>query len=105
MNDTLRLTVTTPTKVLVEADNVLSVRAEDQTGSFGVLPGHADLLTALTPCVLYWTTDNLTASYCAVRGGVFSVSDGRTVGVACREGVVSASLKDLEEKVRAARAE
>jgi len=105
MAETLRLTVTTPAKVLVEAHNVVSVRAEDESGSFGILPGHADLLTVLIPCVLHWTADDGAASFCAVRGGVFTVSGGRNVGVACREGVVSDSLDDLEAKVRAVRAQ
>ena len=103
MPDALHLTVTTPTKVLVDADDVLSVQAEDETGSFGVLPGHADFLTALAPCVVHWTANDGLERFCAVRGGVFAVSAGRNVGVACREGVVSASLSDLESKVREAR--
>jgi len=105
MSKTLHLTVTTPAQVLVEADNVVAVRAEDQSGSFGVLPGHADLLTVLIPSVVRWRTADGATGYCAVRGGVFTVSQGRRVAVACREGVVSASLDDLEAKVRAARAQ
>jgi F-type H+-transporting ATPase subunit epsilon len=105
MPERLRLTVTTPAKVLVQADNVVSVRAEDESGSFGILPGHADLLTVLIPCVVHWTVENGAASFCAVRGGVFTVSGGDNVGIACREGVVSDSLADLEAKVSAVRAQ
>jgi F-type H+-transporting ATPase subunit epsilon len=104
MTRSLHLIVTTPAKVLVEADNVVSVRAEDQSGSFGILPGHADLLTVLTPSVVQWRGADGATSFCAVRGGVFTVSAGRNVAVACREGVVSDSLQDLEAKVRAVRA-
>ena len=39
------------------------------------------------------------------RGGVFTVSAGRDVAVACREGVVGDSLEDLEAKVRTVRAQ
>jgi len=105
MNKTLHLTVTTPGKVLVDADNVVSVRAEDQSGSFGILPGHADLLTVLTSSVLRWRTADGATSFCAVRGGVFTVSAGHNVAVACREGVVSDSLENLEAVVRAERAQ
>jgi F-type H+-transporting ATPase subunit epsilon len=105
MTRSLHLIVTTPAKVLVEADNVVSVRAEDQSGSFGILPGHADLLTVLTPSVVQWRAADGATSFCAVRGGVFTVSAGRNVAVACREGVVSDSLQDLEAKVRAVRAQ
>ena len=48
----LHLTIATPAAVLVDADGVASLRAEDESGAFGVLPGHADLLTVLPPSVL-----------------------------------------------------
>jgi F-type H+-transporting ATPase subunit epsilon len=104
MNKALHLTITTPAQILVASDNVLAVRAEDQSGSFGVLPGHADLLTALLPSVVRWRTVDGVARFCAVRGGVFAVSGGCNVSVACREGVVGDSLDDLEAKVRTVRA-
>jgi F-type H+-transporting ATPase subunit epsilon len=105
MTRSLHLIVTTPTKVLAEADNVVSVRAEDESGSFGILPGHSYLLTVLTPSVVHWRGADGATSFCAVRGGVFTVSAGRNVALACREGVVSDSLQDLEAKVRAVRAQ
>ena len=105
MSGTLHLTVTTPSQILVASDNVVAVRAEDQSGSFGILPGHADLLTVLVPSVLHWRTGDGAARFCAVRGGVFTVASGRDVAVACREGVVGDSLDDLEAKVRAVRAQ
>jgi len=104
MSGTLHLTVTTPAQVLAESDNVVAVRVEDPSGSFGVLPGHADLLTVLVPSVVRWRTADGAARFCAVRGGVFTVSAGRNVAVACREGIVGASLEDLEAKVHTVRA-
>ena len=105
MSAALYLTVTTPSQILVESDDVVAVRAEDQSGSFGILPGHADLLTVLVPSVLRWRTADGAARYCAVRGGVFTVAAGRDIAVACREGVVGDSLEDLEAKVRTVRAQ
>jgi F-type H+-transporting ATPase subunit epsilon len=104
MNKTLHLTITTPAQILAASDNVVAVRVEDQSGSLGVLPGHADLLTALIPSVVRWRTADGAACFCAVRGGVFAVSSGRNVSVACREGVVGDSLDELEAKVRTVRA-
>jgi F-type H+-transporting ATPase subunit epsilon len=75
------------------------------SGSFGILPGHADLLTVLVPSVLRWRTADGAARFCAVRGGVFTVASGRDVAVACRGGVVGDSLGELEAKVRAVRAQ
>jgi F-type H+-transporting ATPase subunit epsilon len=105
MSAALHLTITTPSQILVESDDVVAVRAEDQSGSFGILPGHADLLTVLVPSVLRWRTADGAARYCAVRGGVFTVAAGRDIAVACREGVVGDSLEDLEAKVRTVRAQ
>jgi len=64
MSETLHLTVTTPSQILVESDNVAAVRAEDQSGSFGILPGHADLLTVLVPSVLRWRTTEWRCALC-----------------------------------------
>ena len=105
MSGTLHLTVTTPGQILVDSGDVAAVRAEDQSGSFGILPGHADLLTVLVASVLRWRTADGTTRFCAVHGGVFTVSAGCNVAVACREGVVGDSLENLEAKVRTVRAE
>ena len=105
MNGTLHLTITTPSQILVKSDDVVAVRAEDESGSFGILPGHSDLLTVLVPSVLRWRTTDGAARFCAVRGGVFTVASGRDVAVACRGGVVGDSLGELEAKVRAVRAQ
>jgi F-type H+-transporting ATPase subunit epsilon len=52
----LQVIIGTPAKLLVDVDGVRSLRAEDESGAFGVLPGHADLLTVLPPSVVRWTT-------------------------------------------------
>jgi F-type H+-transporting ATPase subunit epsilon len=50
----VRLTVTTPLAIIVEAGDVAHLRAEDETGAFGILSGHADFLTALAVSVVSW---------------------------------------------------
>jgi F-type H+-transporting ATPase subunit epsilon len=105
MTGTLHLTVTTPGEILVDSGDVAAVRAEDESGGFGVLPGHADLLTALVPSVVHWRTSDGAVHFCAVRGGILTVSFGRNVAVACREAVLGDSFEDLEAKVRAVRAQ
>lgn len=103
MSGALHLTVTTPGQILVDSGDVPTVRAEDESGGFGILPGHADLLTALVPSVVRWRTADGSTHFCGVRSGVFTVSAGHNVTVACREGVLGTSLEDLEAKVRAVR--
>ncbi len=101
MNARLRLVVSTPTRLLVDDSTVMSVRAEDASGAFGILPGHANLVTALSPCILRWRQDG-GEKYCAVRGGVLSVKDGRRVSVACRHGVLGDALETLETEIHTA---
>jgi F-type H+-transporting ATPase subunit epsilon len=39
---------------VIDDPDVVAVRAEDESGSFGILSGHADFLTALTVSVVAW---------------------------------------------------
>ena len=50
----MRLTIATPLAILLETGDVVHLRAEDETGSFGILAGHADFLTALSVSVVTW---------------------------------------------------
>jgi F-type H+-transporting ATPase subunit epsilon len=96
--NTLHLTITSLGAILVDARDVTSLRAEDASGSFGVLLGHADFLTTLEIGVVSWRTPAGEA-HCAVRGGVLTVEDGRTVAIATREAVVDPDLEHLESTV------
>jgi F-type H+-transporting ATPase subunit epsilon len=83
----MRLQITTPLSVLVDEEGVRALRGEDETGSFGILPGHAAFMTSLTISVVSWTRADGTRLHCAVRGGVLTVTEGRTIAIATREGV------------------
>lgn len=104
MSRTLRLTITTPNVVLLDEADVRSVRAEDKSGGFGILPGHADLLTVLPPSVVRWRASDGTERYCAIRRGVMTVRKGEIVSIACRQGVPGGDLRELEAEVESARA-
>lgn len=105
MTQWLHLTVTTPMQVLADDASVRSVRAEDESGGFGILPGHTDFLTALPASVLRWQSGDGRAHYCALRAGLMSVTDGTTVAVACREGILGEDLETLEADLATLRAE
>jgi len=105
MSKALRLTITTPNVLLVDEEGVQSVRAEDETGGFGLLPGHADFLTVLPASVVRWRTAAGLEAYCALRGGVLTTSRGERVSIACRQGVLGQDLQKLEADARRARAE
>jgi F-type H+-transporting ATPase subunit epsilon len=97
----MRLIVTTPTTIVVNANDVSYVRAEDSTGAFGIQPGHADFLTALAISVLIWRDGNGAEHYAAVRGGPLRVRGGTSVEVATREAVIGDDLENLREVVLA----
>lgn len=97
----LRLMVTTPLDVVLNEEKVRHVRAEDASGSFGILPGHADMLTALTASVVCWLDSAQREHFVAVRGGLLRVSGGDTVEVASREAATGDDLALLEEAVLA----
>lgn len=103
MSTTLRLTIATPSDMLVDTPDVVAFRAADMTGSFGILPGHTDFLTVLAPCVLRWRTAGGRRRLCAVSGGVLRVVDGKSISIACRDAQLGDALETLEAQVRAAR--
>ncbi|MCI5074569.1 F0F1 ATP synthase subunit epsilon [Oricola sp.] len=97
---TFSLVITTPLDVLAQADAVTSFRADDDSGSFGVLPGHADLLAVLRDCVARWREGEDGWRYCALHGGVMTVEEGSRIRIACREGVLGDDVETLEAEVR-----
>jgi len=96
----MRLLITEPTRVIVDDSGVVSVRAEDASGSFGILPGHADLVTALTPSLVTWQRADGRRRWCAVRRGVLSVSAGREVAIATRQAECGDDPALLEQAVQ-----
>ena len=96
----MRLLITSPTAVVIDQD-VVAVRAEDESGSFGILTGHADLLTALNISIVSWHGADGRAHFCAVRRGVLSVARGNEVAIATREAIVNDDLYHLEQVVLA----
>ncbi|MFM0136288.1 F0F1 ATP synthase subunit epsilon [Caballeronia grimmiae] len=104
MSQPLHLMVATPARVLVDSPQVVAVRAEDESGSFGILRGHADFLTVLAPCVLRWHGADNVQHFCAVEEGVLRVSGGKSITIACRDGVLGDTLNTLEAQIRAVRA-
>jgi F-type H+-transporting ATPase subunit epsilon len=95
----MRLLITTPTAVVIDDPDVVAVRAEDESGGFGILKGHADFLTVLTVSVVAWHRADGRQRYCAVRRGVLRVNAGSEVAIATREAVVGDDLDRLEQVV------
>ncbi|WP_067738484.1 F0F1 ATP synthase subunit epsilon [Novosphingobium naphthalenivorans] len=103
MTRTLRLTIATPETAVTDS-MACKVRAMDESGSFGILPGHTDLLTVLPSSLVRWEDEQGTRHYCAVRGGVLTVSGGNHVAIACRRARLGDDLHALEAEIEAERA-
>ena len=73
---TVDFDVITPSRVLL-SDSVDMVVAPGSDGDFGVLPGHAPLLTTLRPGVLDVHRDGKVTARIFVGGGFAEVSDSR----------------------------
>ena len=97
----MRLLITTPTDVMLDDPDVVALRAEDESGGFGILDGHADFLTALTISVVSWRRADNRRRFCAVCRGVLSVTKGREVAIATRQAVLGDDLDHLEHVVLA----
>ncbi len=94
----MKLIVTTPLAVVIDTDGVTHVRAEDSTGSFGLLEGHADFLTVLDVSVLSWHQADGVEHYVAVRGGTLEARGGHSISVATPEAVTGDDLRLLESE-------
>ena len=97
----MRLVINEPTRIVADYDDVVSVRAEDASGSFGIQSGHADLITVLIPSVVAWRRADGAEGWCAVRCGVLAVHGGREVAIATRQAQLGDDLAALEQAVLA----
>lgn len=95
----LHLVLSSLGAVLVDAQGVRSVRAQDATGSFGLWPGHEDLLAVLSVGLLSWRDAQDAWHWCALRGGVLTLRRGVELQIASREAVLGDDPAQLERTV------
>ncbi len=99
----MKLTVATPLAIVVDTAEVAHLRAEDETGAFGILPGHAPFLTALAVSVVSWRDSGGAEHHVAARGGLLTVAGPPTaISIATPEAVLDDNLERLEGEVLAA---
>lgn len=97
----MKLTVTTPLAIVIDSEGISHLRAEDATGAFGILPGHADFLTALAVAVATWRDERDVEHHVALRGGMLEVRGGNAIAIATPEAVPGDDLRRLETEVLA----
>ena len=93
----MRLRVATPAGTVLD-EPILALRAEDESGFFGIRPGHEPFLTCLTVGIVTYRRPDGSERYLAVRRGVLLV-DADGVAVVTRDAASSADLADLEDRV------
>jgi F-type H+-transporting ATPase subunit epsilon len=94
----MKLSIATPLAIVVDAQDVTYVRAEDETGAFGILPSHADFLTSLSISVVTWRQGEQ-EEYVAVRGGTLVVRGGDHVCIVTREAIRDERLSTLANAI------
>ena len=99
--DGLHLVLSSLGQVVVDATGVMSLRAEDASGGFGLWPGHADFLTVLGVGVVSWKDRDDVWHHCAVRRGVLALRRGAELSIATREAIAGDDLNQLENEVLA----
>lgn len=95
----MRLRIMTPLSVVLDAE-IEGLRAEDASGSFGILSGHAPFVTALAVSIVSWRKADH-EQFCALRGGVMTVSDTSDIDISTREAVMGDDLATLDSEVLA----
>lgn len=96
----MRLTIATPEAVLLQREDITALRAEDESGAFGIMPGHTLFLTALAASVVSWCDAAGREGHCALRGGLLTVRDGQDVAIATRQAFLGDDITGLEATLR-----
>ena len=97
----MRLTIATPDALLLQQDGIVALRAEDESGAFGIMAGHVPFLTALTASVVSWRDESGREAHCAVRGGLLTVRGGQDIAIATRQAFLGDDIMKLEDTLRA----
>lgn len=98
----MRLLIASPMAVLLDRNGIVSLRAEDETGAFGIRPGHVPFVTVLAPSVVSWREADGREGHCALRGGTLSVRRGDEIAIATREAVFGDDIAQLEQVLQEA---
>ena len=93
----MRLRILLPTEVLVDA-NVSKVVAEAKNGSFGLLPRHIDVVTALVPGIIAYVDSDGRQELVGIGEGIL-VKCGDEVRVATGRAIRGTNLTTLKREV------
>jgi F-type H+-transporting ATPase subunit epsilon len=95
----LHLEILVPDGIALET-RIVSLRAADASGQFGLWPGAEAFLTLLVPCVLIFREETGRERYAAADGGVLIASADR-VSIVTREAVTADRLEEVADAAAA----
>ncbi|MEO6076054.1 MAG: F0F1 ATP synthase subunit epsilon [Dokdonella sp.] len=95
----MKLEVLLPWRVFIEPIEVLSIVAETDEGSFGLLPHRLDCVAALVPGILTYETETDGEVFLAVDEGLL-IKTGAQVQVSVRRALAGTNLESLRQKVQ-----
>lgn len=93
----MRLRVLLPEQILLDTE-ARKITAEAENGYFGLLPRHADFVTALVPGILTFTPADGREEFLAVDEGIL-VKSGADVRVSTRNAVLGQELGELKRMI------
>ena len=95
----MKLKIFQPSEIFLETD-VEKVVGESPGGSFGILPRHIDMATALAPGILSYESEQGKEAFLALNGGIL-VKQGVQVAIATRMAIRGelGALREAVEKM------
>ena len=97
MKSTFNATITTPQAIKI-VENISFFRAEDKSGSFGILPRHTAFLTVLESAIAIAEIENK-EHYYAFNGGILSFKNNH-LKIMTQEFVESDDLNRLLDSIK-----
>jgi F-type H+-transporting ATPase subunit epsilon len=97
MKSTFNAEIITP-GTIKSVENISFFRAEDKSGSFGILPRHTEFLTILKPAIAIAVIDKK-EHYYAFNGGVLSFKNNH-LKITAKEFVQSDKISELLEMIK-----
>lgn len=97
--DSMRLEILLPYRLFALKERVLSIIAETESGSYGILPNRLDCIAPLVPGILSYQAAEEKEIFIAVDQGIL-VKTGALVVVSVRQAIGGVDLGQLESAVR-----
>ncbi len=97
MKSTFDATIITPQAIKI-VENISFFRAEDKSGSFGILPRHTTFLTVLESAIAIAVIDNQERYY-AFNGGLLSFKNNH-LKITAQEFIESDDLNSLLDSIK-----